>query len=213
MMPDVNSFNSVMSLKGVGPNTHVVLYSRENIHWATRVWWMLKSVNFNNVSILNGGFEKWKTENKPLSSTPTNYPKNVFKGVKQQGFFCTKEEMLKNINNKNISIINALRDTLYNGTESVNYGRPGHIKNSINIPSIEMINKNTLLYKSLEELKDIFDSYKVLNKEKVIAYCGGGVAATNIAFVLTALGYNSITVYDASLSEWAKDNSLPMTVD
>ena len=54
---------------------------------------------------------------------------------------------------------------------------------------------------------------EILNKEKVIAYCGGGIAATNIAFVLTALGYDNITVYDASLSEWAKNNNLPMSID
>ena len=54
MMPDINVFNEVMSNKGISDDTHVILYSRDNIHWATRVWWMLKSVNFHNVSILNG---------------------------------------------------------------------------------------------------------------------------------------------------------------
>jgi thiosulfate/3-mercaptopyruvate sulfurtransferase len=65
----------------------------------------------------------------------------------------------------------------------------------------------------LDELEKIFKKHEILNKEKVIAYCGGGIAATNIAFVLTALGYDNITVYDASLSEWAKNNKLPMSID
>ena len=76
-----------------------------------------------------------------------------------------------------------------------------------------MVDSNTNLYKPLEELKKIFEKHEILNKEKVIAYCGGGIAATNIAFVLTALGYDNITVYDASLSEWAKNNNLPMSID
>ena len=213
MMPNKETFNKVMSKKGVGPGTHVILYSRENIQWATRVWWMLKSMSFNNVSVLNGGFDKWKLENKPLSSSPIQYPKNSFTGVHQNGYFCNKEEVLRNINKDNITIINALRETLHNGSEQVNYGRPGHIKNSINIPSTTMINQSNKSYKTIEELKKIFNFYNILNKDKVIAYCGGGIAATNIAFVLTALGYKNISVYDASLSEWAKDNSLPMTVD
>jgi len=213
MMPDEETFNNVMSNKGIGSDTHVILYSRENIQWATRVWWMLKSMSFNNVSILNGGFDKWKLENRPLSSSPVKYPKNSFKGVHQNGYFCNKEEVLNNLNKDNITIINALRETLHNGSEKVNYGRPGHIKNSINIPSTTMLNQNDKSYKTLEELKEIYNFYNILNKEKVIAYCGGGIAATNIAFVLTALGYNNISVYDASLSEWAKDNNLPMTVD
>ena len=60
--------------------------------------------------------------------------------------------------------------------------------------------------------KKIFDEYDVLNKEKVITYCGGGIAATNVAFGLTILGYNNIRVYDASLNEWSKNNNLPLTI-
>ena len=213
MMPDIKTFDKVMSLKGVGPDTHVILYSRANIQWATRVWWMLKSMGFNNTSILNGGYDRWKNQNKNISTTPITYQENKFISIPQNGLFCTKEEVLNSLTNNNISIINALRSTLHDGTEKVDYGRLGHIKNSINIPSLEMVDPDTNLYKSLEDLKIIFKNYNVLSKEKVIAYCGGGIAATNIAFVLTALGFNNITVYDASLSEWAKNNNLPMSVD
>jgi thiosulfate/3-mercaptopyruvate sulfurtransferase len=213
MMPDIKTFDKVMSLKGVGPDTHVILYSRANIQWATRVWWMLKSMGFNNASILNGGFDRWNNQNKNISTTPVTYQENKFISIPQNGLFCTKEEVLNSLTNNNISIINALRSTLHDGSEKVDYGRLGHIKNSINIPSLEMVDPDTNLYKSLEDLKIIFKNYNVLSKEKVIAYCGGGIAATNIAFVLTALGFNNITVYDASLSEWAKNNNLPMSVD
>ena len=201
MMPDIKTFDKVMSLKGVGPDTHVILYSRANIQWATRVWWMLKSMGFNNASILNGGYDRWKNQNKNISTTSITYQENKFISIPQNGLFCTKEEVLNSLTNNNISIINALRSTLHDGSEKVDYGRLGHIKNSINIPSLEMVDPDTNLYKSLEDLKIIFKNYNVLSKEKVIAYCGGGIAATNIAFVLTAIGFNNITVYDASLSE------------
>ncbi len=210
MMPDLQVFSNYMSLKGVGPHTHVILYSRGNIQWATRVWWMLKSVNFLNVSILNGGFDRWKLENKKVTKLPVKYPENNFKGKNQPGFFCEKEEIIKNIDNNQVLIINALRKTLHLGIENINYGRPGHIKNSINIPSADMINKNTYLYKSIKELKKIFNKYNLFNKDKVITYCGGGIAATNIAFAITIAGFNDITVYDASLNEWAKDKRLPL---
>ena len=47
---------------------------------------------------------------------------------------------------------------------------------------------------------------------RVVTYCGGGIAASNDAFVLSLLGYEDIAVYDASLSEYASDPSLPMEV-
>ena len=212
MMPDLEVFSKFMSLKGVGSNTHVILYSRENIQWATRVWWMLKSVNYLNVSILNGGFDNWKLENNKVSKLPVTYPKNNFRGKIQTGFFCGKEEIINNIENKKVLIINALRESLHFGTENINYGRPGHIKNSINIPSTEMINRNTYLYKSTKELKNIFNEYNLFNKDKVITYCGGGIAATNLAFAITMTGFKNITVYDASLNEWATDKRLPLEI-
>ncbi len=44
----------------------------------------------------------------------------------------------------------------------------------------------------------------------VIAYCGGGIAASADALILTMLGHTDVRIYDASLSEWAKDERLPM---
>ena len=212
MMPSSYKIDKIMSANGIGPNTHIILYSRENMQWATRVWWMLRSVNFFNVSILDGGFDKWKKENRSTTSLPLTYKKNIFKSKPLKNFFCNKEEVLASINNKKICIINALRKTLHDATENINYGRPGHIKNSINIPSADMLNNNNFLYKEIGNLKEIFNKYDVLNKKKVITYCGGGIAATNIAFALTVLGYNNISVYDGSLNEWAKDKKLPLEI-
>ena len=48
--------------------------------------------------------------------------------------------------------------------------------------------------------------------EKVITYCGGGIAATNLAFAITMTGFKNITVYDASLNEWAKNKKLPLEI-
>jgi thiosulfate/3-mercaptopyruvate sulfurtransferase len=48
--------------------------------------------------------------------------------------------------------------------------------------------------------------------KRVILYCGGGIAATLDAFLLHQLGYDNLTVYDNSMSEWAKDESLPIEV-
>ena len=49
-----------------------------------------------------------------------------------------------------------------------------------------------------------------MDAEKVVIYCGGGIAATSDAFTLTRLGKDAVTIYDASMSEWANDPSLPM---
>ena len=46
----------------------------------------------------------------------------------------------------------------------------------------------------------------------MITYCGGGIAATNLAFAIKMTGFKNVTVYDASLNEWAKDEKLPLEI-
>ena len=50
-------------------------------------------------------------------------------------------------------------------------------------------------------------------QQKVLTYCGGGIAATADAFALVLLGHDDVGIYDNSLSEWANDHSLPMETD
>ena len=49
--------------------------------------------------------------------------------------------------------------------------------------------------------------------QRVVTYCGGGIAASNDAFILAMLGYENVAVYDASMSEYASDPSLPLVAD
>ena len=52
-----------------------------------------------------------------------------------------------------------------------------------------------------------------LSGDKVITYCGGGVAASADALALTLLGVQDVAVYDGGLIEWTADPGLPMEVD
>ena len=52
-----------------------------------------------------------------------------------------------------------------------------------------------------------------LARDRVITYCGGGIAATSDAFVLTGLlGHPDVGVYDGSMSEWVQDPDAPLEV-
>ena len=51
---------------GIDANSRVVLYSIGTPMWATRFWWMLKSLSFERAAVLDGGFDKWKAEERPL---------------------------------------------------------------------------------------------------------------------------------------------------
>lgn len=70
MMLPPERFAEVMGRHGVGDGTRVVLYSRDRIMWATRVWWMLHAMGFDDAAVLDGGFEKWLAEGRPSAPGP-----------------------------------------------------------------------------------------------------------------------------------------------
>jgi len=107
-------------------------------------------------------------------------------------------------------VLNALSEEQHRGTEGVTYGRPGRIAGSVNVAARSLVDPKTHAYLPAHVLRERFAAAGALEAERVITYCGGGIAASSDAFVLTLLGHDGVAVYDASLSEWAADPSLPM---
>jgi thiosulfate/3-mercaptopyruvate sulfurtransferase len=125
--------------------------------------------------------------------------------------FIDKHDVLTSINDKNKSIINALKPQEHSGTIK-RYARPGHIPFSVNVPAQAILDPEFHTYLSAEQLLEKFEEVEALGRDQVIIYCGGGIAATSVAFALHLLGVKNVVVYDGSLFEWAADRNLPMEV-
>jgi thiosulfate/3-mercaptopyruvate sulfurtransferase len=119
-----------------------------------------------------------------------------------------KELVQEAVTSGRTCLVNALDRAQHRG-ETNNYARPGHIAGSSNVPAMELVDPDTHRYRPLEELRAMFADVTATG-ERVITYCGGGIAASSDAFVLHRLGHGDVAVYDNSLSEWAADPSLPM---
>ena len=98
----------------------------------------------------------------------------------------------------------------HDGSGAMAYGRKGRIPGSVNVPAASLCDPDTAAYLPASELRNKFDAVDVADAERIIAYCGGGISATSDAFILTMLGYDNVSVYDASMYEWSNDDSLPM---
>lgn len=210
MMPPADQMAAAMSRLGVGEGTRVVLYDRAVNMWAARVWWMLRAVGFDHAAVLNGGWKKWTVEKRAISTEPCAYPPSRFVPRPRSELFADKSAVLAGLGQRATCVINALSEEQHRGTGGVAYGRPGRITGSGNVPARELVDPATHAYLAPDVLRRRFAASGALEAGRVITYCGGGIAASSDAFVLTLLGHEHVAVYDASLSEWAADSSLPM---
>jgi thiosulfate/3-mercaptopyruvate sulfurtransferase len=210
MLPSVADFAAAMNRFGVGEGTQVVLYSTANPWWATRVWWMLRVFGFDNAAVLNGGWQKWSREGRRVEAGPAKLrAPGKFVVREQRPLMVGKEEVLQAIGDDGACTINALLPEQHAGTGGNTYGRPGRIKGSVNLPAAHLIDPTTNEFLPSAELRKRFKAIGALDK-RAITYCGGGIAASADALALVMLGHPNVRLYDASMSEWATDPSLPM---
>jgi thiosulfate/3-mercaptopyruvate sulfurtransferase len=214
MMPTTAQLEAAFTRHGLGEGTRVVLYSIGSIMWATRFWWMLKSLGFDGAAVLNGGFDKWKTEGRPMESGPANgYPPSAFRAAPRLGFFAEKHAVLAAVRRPNTVILNALGPQFHKGLEPSRYGRPGRIPGSVNVPAATLVDATSKELVAPTEAEAIFAAQGVTKDQRVICYCGGGISATIDLFLLYQLGYEKVALYDGSMGEWAKDSLMPIETD
>jgi thiosulfate/3-mercaptopyruvate sulfurtransferase len=210
MMPPAAQFAEAMGRHGVGDGARVVLYDRAVNMWAARVWWMLRALGFDDAAVLNGGFKKWTREGRPLAADDGAAPSRTFTARPRPGLMADKSGVLAALDDRRTCVLNALTNEQHRGAGGTSYGRPGRIAGSVNVPARDLVDPETHAYLPRDLLRAKFAASGALDARSVIAYCGGGIAASSDAFALTLLGRSDVAVYDASLSEWAVDPSLPM---
>lgn len=211
MMPATAQLEAAFGRHGISSDSRVVLYSIGTAQWATRFWWMLASLGFENVAVLDGGLDKWKADGRAIETGPSRgYPPATFTAKPRPGYFVGKQEVLTVSGDPNTVVINALSPQLHAGLEPSRYGRPGHIPGSCNLPAATLFDPGTKTFLPLAEAERKFAAQGISKDKRVVGYCGGGISATIDLFVLHRLGYDNLTLYDGSMGEWAKDASLPI---
>lgn len=215
-LPDEQQFGQQMGRLGVSENSYVVVYSAAYTGWATRLWWLLKTFGHRNVAVLDGGLKKWQQEQRRLKSGREPINEQEYTARLDENYVALKDEVLSSVTGKagSYCLIDSLSAAYYRGEagDMYGYGRLGHIAGAINVPTDELINQETGEFLSLEDLREKFNAVLNAPGKKLITYCGGGIAATQNAFALHLLGRSDVAVYNDSLQEWSKNESLPMTV-
>lgn len=236
-LPSRERFVEKISQLGVGDGTYVVVYDQGTVwdspataawwaslfdldvtevdqmhasYFATRLAWQLMYEGFDDVSVLDGGFAKWKAEGRPVTNEPGHYPPAKFTGKRRPELLATKEDVKHALDDENAVIIDCNAPAVYRGEANI-YERNGHIPNSVNIPFAELADHAQKKLHKDEVLKEKFEKVGALDpNKKVITYCGSGLAATWNALALRQLGKNHVSVYIGSMKEWTADPTLPV---
>jgi thiosulfate/3-mercaptopyruvate sulfurtransferase len=201
---------------GVGPGTFTVLYCRDHNIFAARLWWMLRSIGWDEAAVLNGGFVRWVAEDRPLTTDVRSHPPARLESRPRPGLFVDKSAVRQALGDSRTVVVNALSTEQHEGRGGVSYGRPGRIAGSVSVPARALTDPKTHAYLPPDRIRAAFEAAGVLRPgvdvidRRAVTYCGAGIAASSDALLLTLLGMEDVAVYDGSLEEWARDPTAPM---
>jgi thiosulfate/3-mercaptopyruvate sulfurtransferase len=211
MMPPAEHLARAFGRHGLGDGSRVVLYSIGTMMWATRFWWMLRALGFDGAAVLDGGFDRWQAEGRPIETgDPMGYPAATFTPRPRPGRFVDKTAVRAAIGDPRTVTVNALAPQSHQGLGPSPYGRPGRVPGSVNVPAASLVDPATKRFVAPADALARFAAVGIAPDKQVIAYCGGGISATVDLFLLHQLGFDDLTLYDGSMGDWAKDPSLPI---
>ncbi|AKU19046.1 sulfurtransferase [Luteipulveratus mongoliensis] len=214
---DGKRFAEVMSERGIGRDTTVVIYGDKSNWWAAYALWVLSLFGHPDVRLLDGGRAAWTAEDRELTrdastATPADYPVTERDDPPIRAF---RDDVLNHLGKPLVDVRSPgeysgelLHMPDYPQEGSV---RGGHIPGAKSVPWARAAQEDGR-FRSREELSSIYEQEQGLaTSDDVVAYCRIGERSSHTWFVLThLLGFEHVRNYDGSWTEWGNSVRVPI---
>ena len=212
MLPSPELFNAEVQVLGIHTRSLIVVYDRIGIFSAPRAWWMFRAMGHAQVAVLDGGLPAWLAAGHPVEpETAYQGPSGDFVAQLQPNLFCDADSVAAELSSGRRPVLDARSAPRFAGLEPEPRAglRAGHMPGALNLPFGQLQRDGKM--KPAAELQAEFarllgeQQAPIFSGEAPIFSCGSGVTACILALGAELAGYQGLTVYDGSWSEWGGD--------
>ncbi len=205
---------------GITNGVQVVAYDQDTGMYASRLWWLLRWMGHARVAVLDGGFAKWMSEQRP-TSTPTSTSMSTsskeetraprpFSGSPRARMVVGVDEVARLVGHESARFVDARAPERYRGDVEPIDKVAGHIPGAVNHFFKQNLDEQGT-FRSAEELRERFATViGGATSEQVVCYCGSGVTACHNLLALEHAGLHGARLYAGSWSEWSSEPSRPV---
>jgi thiosulfate/3-mercaptopyruvate sulfurtransferase len=205
--------------RGISADQTIILYGGNNNWFAAYAYWLFKYRGVDNVKILNGGRKKWELESRLLTQEePKREAKSFEVGAERPEIRTFREEVIKRAQSGEGAWIDVRSPEEFRGEllapphlPQEQAQVPGHIPGAANVTWSKAVDPESGIFKSADELKELYGSEGITPDKEVITYCRIGERSSHSWFVLTELlGYEKVKNYDGSWTEYGSLVGVPI---
>lgn len=202
--PSTQQFEEQARALGINSSSVLVVFDRQGLYSAPRVWWMFRTMGHLNVAVLNGGLPAWKNAGFPTAAQPHrsagggNFSANpALERIRSYA------ELVQNTKHPEFLVVDARSQGRFQGTdpEPRPHLKSGHIPGSVCLPYRSVLRNGAL--KPKDELKALFEEVTGGRTDLVFS-CGSGLTACIVLLASEVAYTSSPYLYDGSWTEWAE---------
>jgi thiosulfate/3-mercaptopyruvate sulfurtransferase len=209
-LPDSDALKATLGRLGIASGVQVVAYDQDDGMYASRLWWLLRSMGHDAVAVVDGGLKKWSAEGRPTASGPVTRPPRAFDGSPRPGMAVDAAGVASLAGKPEWRLVDARAPERYRGETEPLDKTPGHIPGAVN-HFFQWNLDESGTFKSPEALRArLSESLGDVPPDHLICYCGSGVTTCHNLLALEHAGFKGAMLYPGSWSEWSSDPSRPV---
>ena len=201
-------FEDLLGSHGIDADDTVVLYGDNSNWFAAYTYWQFKYYGHEDVRLMNGGRDYWLDNDYPLTEEAPEFSETDYDARGPYESIRAYRDDVEKAIGKGLPLVDVRSPEEYSGEILAPPGlqetaqRGGHVPGARNISWAATVNDDGT-FKSADELRELYESEGVTDDQDVIAYCRIGERSSIAWFALhELLGYDDVTNYDGSWTEW-----------
>ncbi len=214
-------FEKLVGSRGIGNDTHVVLYGGNSNWFAAYAYWYFKIYGHDRVSLVDGGRKLWELQGRDLTDEETKVSPTTYTARDPNlELRAKRDDVLSRYVGapQGTALVDVRSPAEFAGEivappsfpqEAAQV--PGHIPGAVNISWGKAVNADTGQFLPVEQLRNLYAGSGVTPEKDVVAYCRIGERSAHSWFVLRELlGYDQVRNYDGSWTEYGSLVDVPV---
>lgn len=192
-------FSALMTERGISGGDTVVAYDDQWGLAAARLAWALRYYGHTRVAVLNGGWDRWQDEGRPVATgeegREDERAPGRFEATPRGDIYADTEWIVQGIEAGNAVLLDARAPAEF---------EHGHLPGALSWDWFNAVPDGSLdASRDPEELRAEWRELGLDPSREVTVYCRSGMRAAHTWLILRNAGFDRVRLYDGSWQEWS----------